>query len=102
MCTSDITKKKFCKLLGEVYFYRIVIWCLFFFSGYEPFSVKGFLKMIFPFFTVADNFTGCFLLFYLLIPFLNKLIHGRPQPRCCAGAVVIVADHQKTGQRYKY
>jgi hypothetical protein len=25
MCTSDITKKKFCKLLGEVYFYRIVI-----------------------------------------------------------------------------
>lgn len=28
--------------------------------------------------------------------------HGRPQPRCCAGAVVIVADHQKTGQRYKY
>lgn len=102
MCTSDITKKKFCKLLGEVYFYRIVIWCLFFFSGYEPFSVKGFLKMIFPFFTVADNFTGCFLLFYLLIPFLNKLIHGRLQPRCCARAVVIVADHQKTGQRHKY
>lgn len=76
MCTSNITKKKFIKLLIEVYFYNIVLWCIFFFTGYEAFSVKGFLKMIFPFFTVADNFTSCFLLFYLLIPFLNKLIHA--------------------------
>ena len=76
MCTSAITKKKFFKLLGERYFYAVAIWCLFFFTGYEAFSVKGFLKMMFPFFTVADNFTSCFLLFYLLIPFLNKLIHA--------------------------
>ena len=76
MCTSNITKKKFIKLLIEVYFYNIVLWCIFFFTGYEAFSVKGFLKMIFPFFTVANNFTSCFLLFYLLIPFLNKLIHA--------------------------
>lgn len=76
MCTSEITKKKFFKLLGKRYFYAVTIWCLFFFTGYEAFSVKGFLKMVFPFFTVADNFTGCFLLFYLLIPFLNKLIHA--------------------------
>ena len=76
MCTSNITKKKFFKLLGERYFYAVTIWCLFFFTGYEAFSVKGFLKMVFPFFTVADNFTSCFLLFYLLILFLNKLIHA--------------------------
>ena len=76
MCTSEITKKKFFKLLGERYFYAVTIWCLFFFTGYEEFSVIEFLKMIFPFFTVADNFTVCFLLFYLLIPFLNKLIHA--------------------------
>ena len=63
MCTSEITKNKFLKLLGERYFYAVAIWCLFFFTGYEAFSVKGFLKMIFPFFTVADNFTSCFLLF---------------------------------------
>ena len=60
MCTSAITKKKFFKLLGERYFYAVAIWCLFFFTGYEAFSVKGFLKMMFPFFTVADNFTSCF------------------------------------------
>ena len=76
MCTSSITKKKFCKLLCEVYFYRVVVWCIFLFSGYEPFSINSFLNMLVPFFTVADNFTGCFLLFYLLIPFLNKLIHA--------------------------
>ena len=51
-------------------------WCIFLFSGYEPFSINSFLNMLVPFFTVADNFTGCFLLFYLLIPFLNKLIHA--------------------------
>ena len=54
---------------------KVLIAAIFFFTGYEVFSVKGFLKMIFPFFTVADNFTGCYLLFYLLIPFLNKLLH---------------------------
>ena len=75
MCTSNITKKKIFKLLSEVYFYRIAVWLIFFFSGYEPFSIKGFFSMLVPFLTVADNFTGCFLLFYLLIPFLNKLIH---------------------------
>lgn len=75
MCTSNITVNKFLKLLCEIYFYKIVIWTIFFISGYEAFSVKGFLKVIFPFFTVADNFTSCFLLFYLFIPFLNKLLH---------------------------
>ena len=28
--------------------------------------------------------------------------YGGPQPRCCAGSVVIVADHQKTGQCHEY
>lgn len=74
MCKSHITGKKYCKLIGERYFYAIVIWSIFLISRYDAFSIKGFLKVLFPFFTVADNFTGCFLLFYLFIPFLNKLI----------------------------
>lgn len=75
MCTSHITKKKFFKLLGEVYFYAVTLWGIFLVTGYEAFSIKEFLKIVFPFYDVADNFTACFLLFYLLIPFLNKLIH---------------------------
>lgn len=42
MCTSNITKKKFIKLLGEVLFYNVAIWGVFLFSGYESFSVKVF------------------------------------------------------------
>ena len=34
--------------------------------------------------------------------FLKGKDHGRPQTRCCARAVVIVAGHQKTGQRHEY
>ena len=75
MFTSHITKKKLFKLLGEVYFYAVVLWGIFLVTGYEAFSIKEFLKILFPFYDVADNFTACFLLFYLLIPFLNKLIH---------------------------
>ena len=108
MCTSNITWKKLCKLLGEVYFYNIIIWCLFFFSGYETFSIKGFLKVFFPFFTVADNFTGCFLLFYLLIPFLNKLIHTLTEKEhfllmaWCLGVYVILPSFAKANVVLNY
>lgn len=108
MCTSNITWKKLCKLLGEVYFYNIIIWCLFFFSGYESFSIKGFLKMFFPFFTVADNFTGCFLLFYLLIPFLNKLIHALTKKEhfwlmaWCLGVYVILPSFARASVTFNY
>ena len=74
MCTSEITMKKYIKLLGERYFYCIIIFLIFLVSGYDNFSLKGMLKVIFPFFTVKDGFVSCFLLFYPLIPFINKLI----------------------------
>lgn len=108
MCTSHITKKKFFKLLGERYFYAIVLWAVFFISGFEPFSIKGFLKMLFPFFSVADNFTGCFLLFYLLIPFLNKLIHSLSEKEhlallgWCLGVYVILPSFAKATVVFNY
>ena len=108
MCTSEITKKKFFKLLGERYFYAVTIWCLFFFTGYEAFSVKGFMKMVFPFFTVSDNFTGCFLLFYLLIPFLNKLIHALTEKEhlllmaWCIGVYAFLPSFAKANVVFNY
>lgn len=108
MCTSNITKKKFIKLLGEVYFYKVVIWTMFFLSGYEPFSAKEFLKMLFPFFTVADNFTACFLLFYLLIPFLNKLINALTEKEhqalmiWCLGVYVLLPSFAKASVVFNY
>lgn len=76
MCKSSITAKKFVKLILEVEFYKIVIYLIFLLSGYEPFSLMGFVKTLLPITGVAQNFTGCFLLFYLCIPFLNILVRN--------------------------
>ncbi len=108
MCTSDIKGKKFFRLLGEWYFYRVVIWCIFFFCGYESFSMKGFLRLLFPFTDVSHNFVCCFLLFYLLIPFLNKLIHALTEREhlllmaWCVGVYVILPSFAKARVLFNY
>ena len=108
MCTSHITWQKLAKLLVERYLYAVVLWCVFFLAGYEVFSVKGFVKMLFPFFTVADNFVSCFLLFYLLIPFLNKLIHTLTEKEhfwmmtWCLGVYVILPSFCKAKVVFNY
>lgn len=75
MCTSDITLRKFVKLLGEVMFYRIVIWCIFWLTGYERFALTQLIYALIPVRTIKTGFTPAFLAFYLSIPFLNILIH---------------------------
>ena len=74
MCKSNITMKKFVKLLAEVMFYNIVIYIIFIVTGVQEISVIETVKLFIPITTVATNFTGTFLLFYLCIPFLNILI----------------------------
>ena len=84
MCQSRITAKKFAKLLGEVVFYDILINVIFWATGYEPFTLTSFLKNILPFTTLTQNFTGCYLVFFLFIPFLNILIqHLSRQQHLC-------------------
>ncbi len=74
MCRSHITLRKFLKLLLEVMFYNIVIWAIFVATGYETFSLRLMFKELLPITSVASDFTSSFLLFYLLIPFLNVLV----------------------------
>ncbi len=76
MCTSNISAKKFAKLFFELLFYRYIINAIFWATGYAPFTLKGFIKVLLPVTSVAQNFTGTFLLFFLCIPFLNILIHN--------------------------
>ena len=76
MCKSSITAKKFAKLLFEVMLYRIVINAIFWISGYGTFSLIGMVKALFPFNSVGTGFTPAFLLFFLLIPFLNILVRS--------------------------
>lgn len=79
MCASRITARKFFKLLGEIEFYKIVIYLIFLLSGYEAFSVKSLLKSVTPFYSVGSGFTSSYLVFFLLIPFINKLIEALTQ-----------------------
>ena len=74
MCTSKITLRKFLKLLLMLYFYKIVIYGIFVVSGYQSLSLNGIVKVLLPFTSVTQNFVGCYLLFYLTIPFLNILV----------------------------
>jgi len=77
MCKSQITIRKFLKLLLQIEFYNVIIYVIFVLSGYL--SVKSFneLLMVFlPVKSIADGFTSCFLVFYLFIPFLNILIRN--------------------------
>lgn len=76
MCKSNITVKKFLKLLLEVEFYRIVIYLIFLLTKYEPFSIKKLLQAVFPFYTIGTAFTNSYLVFFCFIPFLNILIRA--------------------------
>lgn len=74
MCTSKITLRKFLKLLMMIYFYKIVIYGIFVVFGYEALSLSGIAKTLLPVTSVTQNFVGCYILFYLTIPFLNILV----------------------------
>ena len=76
MCKSKITAHKFFKLLFEVLFYKIIIYFIFLISGYESFSWVGLAKAFLPITAIEQNFVGCFLVFYLFIPFINVLVHN--------------------------
>lgn len=79
MCQSRITLHKFLKLLLQIEFYSIVIGLTFMVSGYSQFSVRSLIDITNPIHAVGKNFTGCFLLFYLFIPFLNACINHLSQ-----------------------
>ncbi len=76
MCKSNITVKKFLKLVLEVEIYKILFYLIFLLTGYTEFSFKSLITSILPFTQLATNFTGCYIIFFLFIPFLNILIHG--------------------------
>lgn len=78
MCKSQITLHKFLKLLFEVLFYNIVIYTIFVITGYEEISFNSLVNII-PGRILNTNFTSCFLVFYLCIPFLNILIKNLTQ-----------------------
>lgn len=76
MCKSNITIKKFLKLILQIYFYKFIIFGIFVVAGYETLSIERIIKLIMPFWGFSKDFVGCFLIFYLTIPFWNILIRN--------------------------
>ena len=74
MCAKQVTLKKFLKLLFEELFYRFLFFFVFIFAGYETLSFGKIIKLLLPITSVEHNFTGCFLIFFLLIPWLTALV----------------------------
>ncbi len=79
MCKSNITVKKFIKLLFEIMFYRIAIYIIFALAGYERLSMGSILKLFIPVRNISDGFTDCYLVFFLFIPFINVLLNNLTQ-----------------------
>ena len=74
MCKSNITLRKFFKLFLEIEFYKIVFFLIFLITGYADFSFENLYKTLFPLHNIGNGFTSSFLVFYLFIPYLNKLL----------------------------
>lgn len=79
MCTSKITLNKFVKLLFEVEFYKLLTLVFFIVTGYATFTLKSAIYYLLPITSIWIRFTECYLIFYLLIPFVNKFIKSLSQ-----------------------
>lgn len=71
MCKSNITLKKFLKLVCEWLFYKYAIGIIFYITGYSTFSLKSFIMFLIPIKSIGDGFTPAYVVFFLFIPFLN-------------------------------
>lgn len=76
MCTSNISIRKYVKLIAQVYVIKIGVFVALLLAGYESVSLMGVVKLLMPIWSIDKNFLGCFLAFFLCIPFLNILIQN--------------------------
>lgn len=76
MCTSKITIRKFVKLIAQVYFYKLLLFPIFLYAGYESLSPIRLLKLLLPFWGFQSGFVSCFIIFFLTIPFWTILVQN--------------------------
>ena len=68
--------KKIISLYLQIVFYSLGIYIIFMLLGLESFSVKEFIKSVFPITFGAYWFMSCYMILYLLSPFINKFLNG--------------------------
>lgn len=79
MCKSHITLHKFLKLILQIEFYSIIIGGIFLITGYSTFSLRGLIDIVNPIGSISKDFSACFIIFFLFIPFLNACINNISQ-----------------------
>ena len=74
MIKSTITFKKVFKLIFQVWFYSVLIMLIGLLFMHKSLSINTFLSLIFP--NIFGNywFLTCYIVLYLLIPFINKTV----------------------------
>lgn len=90
MCKSNTTMRKFLKLVLQILFYNVVITAIFIVFDYEPYSLKHMLREINPIGSIDTGFTSCYIIFFLLIPFLNILIKNLNQKQHLSLVVLLL------------
>ena len=76
MCTKNISIRKYLRLYCEVVFYNLMILGAFVISGHEHFTLRSLIAAIVPLRGISAGFVSAFLVFYLMIPFLNILVEN--------------------------
>lgn len=66
--------KKFIRLALQVFFYSSVIYLLFLAFGLAIFDIEDLFKNFFPLITNRYWFMSCYVILYVLSPFINKMI----------------------------
>lgn len=90
MCESNVSLRKFLKLLLQIEFYNILINIVFYICKYNGFSIKDLLFGLIPIASISRGFTSCYIIFFLLIPFINILINNMSRKQHLALASILV------------
>lgn len=72
---SSIKFKKIIKLWFQVLFYSIIIYLIFVLLKLEKFSIMAFLKVCLPITSNSYWFFTCYIILYLLSPFINIFLN---------------------------
>lgn len=102
MCKKDINLKKILNLLIQIYFYRFLFYFIFILTKYIKFSIHDLKYLIIPFTYIGNDFISGFLIFYLLIPFLNIFINNLKQNDFIKLLIILISVYVLFGSIYGF
>lgn len=100
MCRSEITLRKFLKLILWIMTYKLILTIAFVATGYIALTPKALIMGLIPFHNLNSGFTGGFIMYWLCIPFLNVMVRHFTQRQhvwCMAWCLLVYALMSKVG-----